>query len=500
MRPALGNEAVKKGNAAMTKKQGALFSCLAGIFVLYGCASYPVSPGAQSNEGAMENIRSSESGPPERRLIRSEPEPPPIWKDILPKTGEELFFVGVSRIFGSAADARNDARENAFIQVMRFYGEFIRSGAVEKSYFSGSSAETIAVLVDREEEISNFAQAVVSQIGTDKYYTEIYLNGRNQEEYIVYALCQIPRQKAEQDIADFAKNTSERYGNLLAKQATLHSTLRLYEDTLKALEQNPLHRAVAYYDGPGGRVNLYEYLSLQINTLAGGVYFDPLSSVLVQKTDTLETAVTVYSPFIAAAGALNCMVAIYGGNNLSPTVTYTADADNSFLLRIFTSRLEPGRYTVSLELLLNEISPRIQKNPTAGFSFEVTPIAAAVEFEGGDLPEEAKSAFIRGLQRGLQNSAVPVRLGQSPGETQNRYAFIITVQTRIQPPSPPVNIALLLCDADIAFALNGTIVRQSERKRITEAASDTARAFSLAADYVRDNRAFFQGVAEALTR
>jgi hypothetical protein len=204
-----------------------------------------------------------------------------------PLSDRAVNFVGVSRPRSAAADARDDARENAFIQVMRFYGAFLRSSAVERTSFTGSSGETIAALIRREEEISNFAQAVVSQVGTDRYYTEVYLNSKNQEEYVAYTRCQIPRKKAEQDIADFAKNTSLRYGSLLATSPSLRAALLLYGETLAALEQNPLHRAVAYYDSPNGWVNLYEYLNLQLSALAGSVSFASLPPVSIEKTAAL---------------------------------------------------------------------------------------------------------------------------------------------------------------------------------------------------------------------
>lgn len=488
----------------MTKKQGAFLSSLAGIFVLYACVSTPVSVPASAdprqNEGRLETHESQKSGRAERRLIRAEPEQKPAWIGTIPKTGEELFFVGVSRAFATAADARNDARENAFIQVMRFYGEFIQSSAVEKTYFTGSSAETITALINREEEISNFAQAVVSQIGTDSYYTEIYLDGQNREEYVVYALCQIPRKKAEQDIADFAKNTSERYGNLLAAPPTLHSALLLYGDTLATLEQNPLHRAVAYYDSPDGRVNLYEYLNLQLNTLAGSVSFAPLPSAVVEKTDTLDTIVTISSPLTAVIGAIDCAVSIYGMNNSAPKVKYTVNADNSFSLKIFSSHLEPGRYTVQLELALNEINHRVRKNPVGGFSFEVMPMSATVDFViSGDstgIGDTEKNALIQGIQQGIQTYGVPVIL-KTDTVKQGGAVFTVTLNLRQQAPVPPANRTLLICDTAIAFS-RGRATHESASKRITEI--DAAGVVSQVRKFIGENQSFFKNVTNKLSQ
>ncbi|MDR1398940.1 MAG: hypothetical protein LBJ41_03350 [Treponema sp.] len=483
----------------MIKRLGILFLSLAGI-VLYACASYPVSTSSRPNEERLETHDSQRSVSAEQRLIRTEPEQKPAWIDTLPKTGEELFFVGVSRAFATAADARNDARENAFIQVMRFYGEFIQASAVEKTYVTGNSAETITALINREEEISNFAQAVVSQIGTGRYYTEVYLDGQNREAYVVYALCQIPRQKAEQDIEDFAKNTSERYGNLLARLPTLHSALLVYGDTLAALEQNPLHRAVAYYDSPSGRVNLYEYIGLQLNTLVGSVSFVSLPSAAVEKTSTLDTTITVSSPLAAVIGTVDCAVSIYGMNNHAPKVIYTVSADNSFSLKIFSSHLEPGRYTVQLELLLNEINHRVRKNPLGSFSFEVRPMTAAVHFvisgDSTSIGDTEKNALIQGIQQGIQTYGVPVSLKTDAAEPDGAV-FTVSLNLRQQAPVPPSNRTLLICDATIAFSRDGA-TQESASKRITEI--DATGMVGQVRKFIGENQSFFQNVINRLSQ
>jgi hypothetical protein len=492
----------------MTRIWGLILPCLAGIFVLYACVSYPISPVPEPLERRPENVRIQDGGPAEelpfgRRLLRTEPEVKPKWVDSLSWSGEEpppeeLRFVGTSRFLSTAADARNEARESAFIQVMRFYGEFIQSSGAEKSSFTGSSAGTIAAWINREQEISNFAQAVVSQIRTDEYYTEIYLNGKNQEEYVVYTLCQIPRKKAEQDIADFAKNTSERYGNLLITPPSLHAALVMYGDTLAALERNPLHRAVAYYDAPGGRVNLYEYLSLQLNALAGSVVFAPLPSGTVEKTGVLDTTVTVVSSMIDSVGSVDCGVTIYGMNNPAPKAKYTVSADNSFSLRIFSSRLEPGRYTVQLELLLKEIDPRIRKNPSGSFNLEVTPLSAGVNIavSGESIGKPEKDALVQGIQQGIEKYGVPVNLKTGEPE-QGGAVFTVTLNFRRPDPVPFLNISLVICEGTISFSRNGR-TQESASKQVSE--FDAAGAAGQVRKFIEENEAFFRNTANKLSQ
>jgi hypothetical protein len=364
---------------------------------------------------------------------------------------------------------------------MRFYGEFIQSSAVERSSISGSSADTITALVNREEELMNFAQAVVSQVGTDGYFTEIYLNGQNREEYVVYALCRIPRQKAEQDIADFAQKTSERYGNLLSAPSSLRSALLAYGDTLTALEQNPLHRAVAYYDSPAGRVNLYEYIGLQLNTLAGGVSFASLSSAAVEKGNTLDTIVRILAPM--SAGGLDCAVNIYGMNNPSPAAKYTSGVDGSFLLKIFSSRLEPGRYTVHLELLLSELNPRIRQNPLGMFTMEVHPAQADIKIEG-ELTQAEQRVLSQAVQQALQKYNVPLLAG---------HEFLVVFNARTQS-GRSAGTSLLLCDVFVSLRSVRSVLFQSAPARITEISRE--QALKLAADYIVDNIDFWTGAAE----
>jgi hypothetical protein len=483
----------------MIKKWFPQFFYLA--LIMCSCVSSPppsTGRGHEAENPAPERQTSERQTPerqtPERRLVRTEPEQTPPWKDNPPRSQDEIFFVGLSRSYASNAEARNDARENAFTQVMRFYGEFIQSGAVERSSVSGSSADTFAALVNREEELMNFAQAVVSQVGTDGYYTEVYLDAQNREAYIVYALCRIPRHKAEQDIADFAKNTSERYGSLLAVPASLQAALLTYRETLRALEQNPLHRTVAYYDSPAGRVNLYEYLGLHINTLAGDVSFAPLPSATVEKGDTLDTAVQILTP-LSAVG-LDCAVNVYGMNNAAPAVRYTVGADSSFQLRIFSSRLEPGNYTVQLELLLNRIDPRIQRNPAESFNLVVQPLSAAVDFNitGSGVGGPEKAALVQGIQQGIEHYGVPVSLKP---EGPAGSTFTVTLNLCTQDTAGPVNRSLVICDTAIAFSRDGTTLGSASR-RISEI--DAPNAVNQVRRFIAENQEFFRNISVKLSQ
>jgi hypothetical protein len=120
-----------------------------------------------------------------RRLVWASSERPD-WVDKVPQSDTEFYYVGTSQPFNTAANARDNSREDARNQVLKFYGEFIESQGIESISMSGSTRNTLDAFVVREEEIRSYAENIISQVGTDRYYTEMFINNYNQEEYIVY--------------------------------------------------------------------------------------------------------------------------------------------------------------------------------------------------------------------------------------------------------------------------------------------------------------------------
>ena len=313
-----------------------------------------------------------------RILLRREPGKMPEWVPSVPQSETHIYFTGTSQPFDTVANARNDSRENTRVQVLMFYGQAIENQAVTRSTITGSTRDTLYSFVNREEELKTYAQNVVSEVSTVEYYTEVYLSRNNKEEYIVYTLCRIERKKAEKEIANFAKNISERYTNLLPQGTTLKAALEGYTLVAKALEQNPLHRITAYYEGSAGRTGLYEYVLLKINELANSISFETIPARTIQKTETLETAVRLKPAQMPAQG-LNCQVSIVNIDGAS--WPFTVGSDNSFNFSIYTDskNITPGRYNVQLELLLQELTGGIGKNIGGGFSFEVAPLNTVFE-------------------------------------------------------------------------------------------------------------------------
>jgi len=313
-----------------------------------------------------------------KKFLRSEPPEKPEWVHTVPQSNAEFFFVGTSQPYDTAANARNNAMESARNQVLKFSGEFIESRAIARAGINGSTRDTLEGWINREDEFQSFAQNIVSGVSTTRYYTEVYLNGNNKEEYVVYVLCQIGRQKAEEEIANFAKNTSARYANLLQQGDTLKSALENYAYIINALEHNPLHRMVAYYDSPAGRTGLYDYLRNRINVLANSLSIEPIPSRTIKETEKLNTLIKIKSSVMPSTDFLECRASLFGTGVDNVTIKFPTSSGSPYDLEI-RGDIRAGKYNVQLEILLSELTGGIAKNTAGMFSFEVTPLNAYME-------------------------------------------------------------------------------------------------------------------------
>jgi len=345
------------------------------LFTTIYFLGFPASTFGGGNKDQPKAIPQS----PEWSLVGIEPSEKPEWVTVVPKSDTEFYFIGTSQMFDTPANARDNARDNARTQVLEYYGQVIEKQAVSLSSVSGSTRDTLAPYVNREDEIKSFAQNVVSEVATVAYVTETYINNKtNKGAYIVYTLHKINRQKAESEIADFAKNISTRYTAAFSQWSTLKAALEGYTLIVKSLEQNPLHRIMAFYETPNGKAGLYEYARLQISELANSVSIASIPNQTVSKTDNLDTVVKLQSSQIPLIGPFNCRVSVQGMNKNIPVVNYTVTNDNTFLLTIKTNSLDTGVYNVQIETLMNEVTGGIAKNTSGGFSFEVTPLTVVL--------------------------------------------------------------------------------------------------------------------------
>jgi len=448
-------------------KNGVIKTSVA-LVVLFTCYSV-ISPARVYAKGTQEGGKEplpaqAETKQEKKILLRSDPEVKPEWVHTVPQSATEFYFVGTSQLFNTPANARDNARENARIQVLEYYGQVIEKQAVSLSSVTGSARDTLAPYVVSEEAINRFAQNVISEVETRAYYTETYLNGDNKEEYVVYTLHRINRQKAESEIANFAKNISERYTAAFSQWKTLKAALEGYALVVKSLERNPLHRIMAYYETPAGRAGLYEYALVKIGELAGGLSVEAVPSRTIQETETLTTPVKLISSVMPATGLLDCQAVIYGVNGAGNaggagsgagaiTYPFNSAGDNPYNLQI--RNIKPGTYNVTIEILLSGLTGGIAKNINGGFTFTVTPLN--VVLNSNEAVEAGIKKAVDALAAGLQTSTDTV-IGP----------FLMTGK------NAPSELSLFLTEKITHYAKNN----QGRKYRVVETGAENAAVLS----------------------
>ena len=389
-----------------------------------------------------------------RTLISTKPSVKPEWVDTVPQNESEIFFVGTSQFYNTPANARDNARESARIQVLEYYGQVIERQAVSLSAISGSARDTLAAYVVREDEIRSYAQNVVSEVGTVAYYTETYLNSENREDYIVYTLHSISRQKAEEEIANFAKNVSERYTASFSQWRTLKAALEGYAFIAKSLEQNPLHRIMAYYQTATGRAGLYEYVRLQINELANSVSMEAIPARTIQETESLTTRINLRSSILPATGLLDCQATIFGISGSDGIIfPFQSASDDPFNLQL--RNLQSGSYNVTVEILLSELTGGIAKNTGSSFTFNVTPLSVLLT---------TPDALEAGIKRAVDSLAANLQT-----QTETVIGYFTMTGTDI-----PSELSVYLTEKVTHYAK----INQERKYRVTENGTEQAAVLS----------------------
>lgn len=133
-------------------------------------------------------------------FLESFPGDRPSWVDFVPISDSELYFIGMSNYLASENVAREEARKDAFNQVLKYYGTVVRAQAQEKRTVKGLTSDLIDPYIESEEIIQSFAEGHVSQILPENYYTEKYLVGNKKEQWKCYVKCSISKKKVQEEI------------------------------------------------------------------------------------------------------------------------------------------------------------------------------------------------------------------------------------------------------------------------------------------------------------
>jgi hypothetical protein len=122
----------------------------------------------------------------------------------------------------------------------------------------------------------------------------------------------------------------------------------------------------------------------------------------------------------------------------------------------------------------------------------LVPIRAYLEWYGDILSDTDQNTLRGGLQQALQRFRVPVQMTND----DSPFSFIITLNTE-EATLPIGNRKVIRGEVSVAFARNGIVLHQSEKGTITE--TNTGLVMNRVANFIRDNSAFYQGLARALS-
>jgi hypothetical protein len=299
----------------------------------------------------------------------------PEWTRKPPKdTASELYFCGESEEYNSLSDARDNATRNAVKQISEYMYTYISSSAKDFVNESGITGNTVSTELS-ESETKTFSETVVSNVKSVDEYSE-----RSKGKYKVWLLCVISPQEMETQKARFENELSITYTNqflMIKKNARNFAELLSGYQTMYS-GMNPLKQNIVKFNSEDGRaVNFFDHLENEIKNLIASVSFEPVFPQIVQKGEALNVAPRLRSTNAQTLGALRCRASLMSGNTVLVSHEYNVTNNNTIPVHIETEEFGDGKYTVRMELLLNEVTKTGKRNPDTTFPFEIIPLNTA---------------------------------------------------------------------------------------------------------------------------
>jgi hypothetical protein len=378
----------------------------------------------------------------------------PPWVDRKPAdTPATVYFRALAE-----ADAR-EAAERAAInslhaEAARYILVSIRAADREDSRTVQRGAEGVIseqYIAEFRSEIESYTDLLVSGIKTE-LHSEQYAGSSGRTRWRAWALGAASRQELDRERAEYPKRISAQYSSLLTSGGSLAADLRSRQAILQALDKNPLHKAVAVFDTPQGRVNLYDYIAAQISAWAGGLVLGPIPAQKARKGETLRIPIQARSPAYPSLGQLEYRVSVFRVNSTVPALTYTVTGGGDFSLPLSAAGLETAGYTV-------QIAPAFARVPGVEFPLEVSAINASLRVVfSGDLPENfgpaeqnrARETLRQAVRQGIQQYHLPITLG-----ADGAYQFTVTADMQKFP-------ALTRCALTLVFGNGNEALAQSK--------------------------------------
>jgi hypothetical protein len=289
--------------------------------------------------------------------------PRPQWVDRPPEdTAGTVYFQGLAEADSREA-AEQSAINNLHAEAARYLLVSIRASDREDTRTVQRGANGVMdeqFVSELRSEMESHTGMLLSGIKTESYSEQQAASAGRR--WRAWALGAASRHKLEAEMAEYPAKISAQYSRLIAAGGSLSADIRNRESIMQALDKNPLHKDIAYLDIKTGRVNLYDYLSSQINTWAGSIAVAAIPGQKARKGETLRLPLAITSSLYPSAGQLEYRITISRAGG-GPAITYNTAA-------IDTSPLSLGAYRGSVEIRLASLSPRLQ-NITREFSLDI---------------------------------------------------------------------------------------------------------------------------------
>jgi len=354
-------------------------------------------------------------------------------------TEDTIFFCSSRSDFVVENDAKEAVINDVYSSLAAYSLMSIDSSSSSKTHVSKEATDGEVRNKDRTEVdaiTKTYSKGIYKGVITPKTYVESYKDNTGQQKYKAWAHAAVSIQKAQQAFDDFCKEISEKYTNRLAPQDSLYITLESYGKILDSLNKEPVDKLVAYYydAGSGKKMALYDYVELDLSKIVSSVSFTRFDHQKIQKTDNVNVNVKLNSPYVKNFNELRCRIIIEGRDFSYKDIRGPRPIrdGNSFTLNIPTKELKTGRYQVSFELLLDNITNHISadKNPQRRFFFDVLPVAVEIEWKGRGLNNSEKNKITQSIQQRLENCKADIIIDTPLEGRQNRYSFVVTASIK----------------------------------------------------------------------
>ena len=468
------------------------FSIVMVSFIVLGCVT-------------AKTINENVIIPARAELIEANPPLRPEWADSIPQSDEYLYFVGLSNGIATEKEARSDAYQNVLNQVVKYYGELIKSQATETKSVKALSSDLIDPYIESEELIQRYAQAYVHEILPENYYTEHWIVGE-KDEWKCWVKCSVSKAKIQKEIETFADTISERYSSLLpekqkGKYNSTKAAVEAYLSVYQAVHKNPIYQAIAYVQTSSGKASLDDYALLQAKRIIQSINIEDVkyTKKLEQGNNFKATVHLASSDYEKVTGIGAFVTLVHSGKDVASTIRSINDK-NDIELIIKSEKLSYGDYSVSIKLFTDafkELGTVYTSSTAINFTFGYIQAPVKIEYIKGnataqitDLGNEVTTKIENLLQDKLTEFEIPVEIAK---ESYSNSHFLMQIKSTELKAAE--NVQKIKLTATILFQRDGvTLAKSSEVSAIGLSKTNMAAesAFEQICEQLKENENFYK--------